>query len=182
MAGKAYQIKDIISGRYYYPKDPGTPLLLYIKAVLTWVTDGKGEISEKSRPLQEGEIGQWILLDGVSLSVLSLCCPPTVLQTPATCANIALHNLYNGEIDLVVCLLFKHSDRRLRPSRSSFQDQTLAAIHLVRVIHDGREQTRLTYRPSTQLLSASRPVRLVLRSPPQSRSFVPSPSRTAQCP
>ena len=25
------------------------------------------------------------------------------LKTPATCANVALHNLYPGEIDLVVC-------------------------------------------------------------------------------
>lgn len=24
-------------------------------------------------------------------------------QTPASCSNIALHNLYPGEIDLVVC-------------------------------------------------------------------------------
>ncbi|PPR06888.1 hypothetical protein CVT24_011578 [Panaeolus cyanescens] len=32
---------------------------------------------------------EWILLDG----------------TPATCANVALHNLYAGEIDLVVCEL-----------------------------------------------------------------------------
>ncbi|OCH96186.1 sure-like protein, partial [Obba rivulosa] len=68
--GKAYQIKDLISGRYFYPRDP----------------DGFGETSEESRPLQEGELGEWILLDG----------------TPATCANIALHNLYPGEIDLLI--------------------------------------------------------------------------------
>ncbi|KAI0322706.1 sure-like protein [Amylostereum chailletii] len=68
--GKAYQIKDIIRGRYYYPRDP----------------DGQGDISEESRPVREGELGEWILLDG----------------TPATCANIALHNLYNGEIDLLL--------------------------------------------------------------------------------
>lgn len=68
--GKAYQITDIINGRYYYPRDP----------------DGQGEISETPRPLRDGETAEWILLDG----------------TPATCANIALHNLYPGEIDLVV--------------------------------------------------------------------------------
>ncbi|KAI0067690.1 sure-like protein [Artomyces pyxidatus] len=68
--GKAYQIQDITYGRYYYPRDP----------------DGSGETSEVSRPLAEGEIGEWILLDG----------------TPATCANIALHNLYRGEIDLLL--------------------------------------------------------------------------------
>ncbi|KAH9937665.1 survival protein sure-like phosphatase/nucleotidase [Fomitopsis serialis] len=48
--------------------------------------DGLGEISEQSRPLREGETAEWILLDG----------------TPATCSNIALHNLYHGEIDLVI--------------------------------------------------------------------------------
>ncbi|KIO25778.1 hypothetical protein M407DRAFT_207567 [Tulasnella calospora MUT 4182] len=68
--GKAYQIKDIIKGAYYYPKAP----------------DGKGETSEFPRPLKEGEVGEWILLDG----------------TPATCTNIALHNLYPGQIDLVI--------------------------------------------------------------------------------
>ncbi|TFY80117.1 hypothetical protein EWM64_g3891 [Hericium alpestre] len=68
--GKAYQITDVIQGRYYYPKDP----------------DGKGETSESSRPLKDGEVAEWILLDG----------------TPATCANIALHNMYPGEIDLLL--------------------------------------------------------------------------------
>ncbi|KAI0961530.1 hypothetical protein AcV7_000610 [Taiwanofungus camphoratus] len=68
--GKAYQIKDIISGRYYYPQDP----------------DGAGETSEQSRPLKNGEAAEWVLLDG----------------TPATCANIALHNLYHGEIELLI--------------------------------------------------------------------------------
>ncbi|EIW86685.1 sure-like protein [Coniophora puteana RWD-64-598 SS2] len=48
--------------------------------------DGKGNTSAVSRPLKEGESAEWILLDG----------------TPATCANIALHNLYPGQIDLVI--------------------------------------------------------------------------------
>ncbi|KAI0778165.1 sure-like protein [Trametes elegans] len=68
--GKAYHIKDIIAGRYYYPREP----------------DGLGEVSEQSRPLKEGEVAEWVLLDG----------------TPATCANIGLHNLYHGEIDLLI--------------------------------------------------------------------------------
>lgn len=68
--GKAYQIKDVINGIFYYPQDP----------------DGSGETSEFSRSLKEGELAEWILLDG----------------TPATCANIALHNLYHGEIDLLI--------------------------------------------------------------------------------
>ncbi|KAG9001927.1 hypothetical protein FRB94_000689 [Tulasnella sp. JGI-2019a] len=68
--GKAYQIKDTIKGTYYYPKGP----------------DGQGSTSEVSRPLEEGEVGEWILLDG----------------TPATCVNIAIHNIYPGEIDLVI--------------------------------------------------------------------------------
>lgn len=45
-----------------------------------------GETSPVSRPLRPGEIDEWILLDG----------------TPATCANVAIHNLYPGKIDLVV--------------------------------------------------------------------------------
>ncbi|KAI0094916.1 survival protein sure-like phosphatase/nucleotidase [Irpex rosettiformis] len=48
--------------------------------------DGAGEVSETSRPLKDGETAEWVLLDG----------------TPATCANIGLHNLYPGEIDLVI--------------------------------------------------------------------------------
>ncbi|VDC01989.1 unnamed protein product [Peniophora sp. CBMAI 1063] len=68
--GKAYQIHDTIQGNYFYPKLP----------------DGEGEVSETSRPLKEGELGEWVLLDG----------------TPASCSNIALHNLYKDEIDLVL--------------------------------------------------------------------------------
>ncbi|KAG8852049.1 hypothetical protein FRB96_008967 [Tulasnella sp. 330] len=68
--GKAYQIKDTIKGAYYYPKGP----------------NGNGCTSEVSRPLEEDEVGEWILLDG----------------TPATCVNIAVHNMYPGEIDLVL--------------------------------------------------------------------------------
>ncbi|OWZ59227.1 5'/3'-nucleotidase SurE [Cryptococcus neoformans A2-102-5] len=46
----------------------------------------KGEITQIRRPLKEGESMEWVLLSG----------------TPATCANIALHNLYPGQIDLVI--------------------------------------------------------------------------------
>ncbi|THH09195.1 hypothetical protein EW145_g2199 [Phellinidium pouzarii] len=67
---KAYHIKEITKGRYYYPRDP----------------DGTGEASILSRPLKDGEFAEWILLDG----------------TPATCANVALHNLYKDAIDLVI--------------------------------------------------------------------------------
>ncbi|WWC61725.1 5'/3'-nucleotidase SurE [Kwoniella dejecticola CBS 10117] len=45
-----------------------------------------GEVTTRPRPLKEGETMEWVLLSG----------------TPATCTNIALHNLYPGEIDLVV--------------------------------------------------------------------------------
>jgi len=48
--------------------------------------DGQGEISPSPRTLKEGEIGEWILLDA----------------TPATCSNIALHNLFPDQIDLVI--------------------------------------------------------------------------------
>ncbi|KAL0951159.1 hypothetical protein HGRIS_007891 [Hohenbuehelia grisea] len=68
--GKAYHITEITKGRYYYPRE----------------TDGKGEVSEISRPLKDGEVAEWILLDG----------------TPATCANVALHNLFPGRFDLVI--------------------------------------------------------------------------------
>ncbi|EJT99793.1 sure-like protein [Dacryopinax primogenitus] len=51
----------------------------------SWI-DGMGEYSDISRPLKDGEVAEWILLEA----------------TPATCANIALHNLFPGEIDLVI--------------------------------------------------------------------------------
>jgi len=59
-----------VNGKFYYPRDPA----------------GRGETSDVSRPLKEGEPGEWILLDA----------------TPATCTNIALYNIYPGEIDLVI--------------------------------------------------------------------------------
>ncbi|KAJ3934625.1 MAG: survival protein sure-like phosphatase/nucleotidase [Lentinula lateritia] len=68
--GKAYQIKEITKGSYFYPTNP----------------DGEGEISPVSRPLKANEVAEWILLDA----------------TPATCANIGIHNIYPNEIDLVV--------------------------------------------------------------------------------
>jgi len=34
--------------------------------ITTLTSDGQGEISNKSRPLKPGEVGEWILLDGVS--------------------------------------------------------------------------------------------------------------------
>jgi len=68
--GAAYQIRDVIKGQYYYPREP----------------DGNGETSPTPRPLKEGEVGEWVLLDA----------------TPASCANIAIHNLYPGEVDLLI--------------------------------------------------------------------------------
>ncbi|KAG5635098.1 hypothetical protein H0H81_012454 [Sphagnurus paluster] len=67
--GKAYHIKEVTKGLYFYPRE-----------------DGEGETSPKPRPLRPGEIAEWILLDG----------------TPATCANVALHNIYPGQFDLVI--------------------------------------------------------------------------------
>ena len=69
--GKAYQIKDIIPGRFYYPRDPGKAYNAYNCGVANSVItqDGLlGETSDSPRPLKEGEIGEWILLDGVSPS------------------------------------------------------------------------------------------------------------------
>ncbi|KAF9076328.1 sure-like protein [Rhodocollybia butyracea] len=68
--GKAYQIKEITKGSYFYPTN----------------SNGHGEISPVSRPLEENEVAEWILLDA----------------TPATCANIGIHNIYPNEIDLVI--------------------------------------------------------------------------------
>ncbi|KIY52757.1 sure-like protein [Fistulina hepatica ATCC 64428] len=51
-----------------------------------FLADGQGETSSESRPLRDDEVGEWILLNG----------------TPASCTNIALHNLYPGQIDLVI--------------------------------------------------------------------------------
>ncbi|KIJ68427.1 hypothetical protein HYDPIDRAFT_173154 [Hydnomerulius pinastri MD-312] len=72
--GKAYHITEITRGRYFYPRGPGEE-------------DGvQGETSDVPRGTKDNEVAEWILLDG----------------TPATCANVALHNLYPGEIDLVI--------------------------------------------------------------------------------
>jgi tubulin--tyrosine ligase len=75
-AGKAYQIKDILRGRFYYPRDPGK---IYhacgrgLKIQLLYALDGLGEFSDFPRDLKEGEIGEWILLDGVSPGSRSSC-------------------------------------------------------------------------------------------------------------
>ncbi|KAH7883607.1 sure-like protein [Phlebopus sp. FC_14] len=46
----------------------------------------RGETSPLPRDIRDNELAEWILLDG----------------TPATCANVALHNLYPSQIDLVI--------------------------------------------------------------------------------
>lgn len=69
--GKAYQIKDIIPGRFYYPRDPGkvSDACKCGTAINLFTQDGLlAETSDSPRPLKEGEIGEWILLDGVSPS------------------------------------------------------------------------------------------------------------------
>ncbi|TRM66341.1 survival protein sure-like phosphatase/nucleotidase [Schizophyllum amplum] len=68
--GKAFHIKEITTGQYYYPTEP----------------HGYGEISDVSRPLKEGEVAEWVLLDA----------------TPASCANVGLYNLYPGQVDYVI--------------------------------------------------------------------------------
>ncbi|KAG7099240.1 hypothetical protein E1B28_001103 [Marasmius oreades] len=47
--GKAYHIKEITKGNYFYPREPA---------------DGHGETSPTPRPLKENEVAEWILLDG----------------------------------------------------------------------------------------------------------------------
>ncbi|KAL4080853.1 sure-like protein [Scleroderma citrinum] len=69
--GNSYHMTEVIRGKYFYPTEP----------------DGvQGETSPIPRDLKDGEVAEWILLDG----------------TPATCTNIGLHNLYPGQIDLVL--------------------------------------------------------------------------------
>jgi hypothetical protein len=75
--GKAYLIKDIIRGRFYYPREPGK-LLPHcewgININVVKPKDGTGEISDTPRALREGEIGEWILLNGVSPGLSSMIC------------------------------------------------------------------------------------------------------------
>lgn len=67
-AGKAYQIKDIIHSQYYYPRDPGELPIVAIKPQSNVDQDGNGETCTSSRPLKEGEVGEWVLLDAVRFS------------------------------------------------------------------------------------------------------------------
>ncbi|KAJ7597058.1 survival protein sure-like phosphatase/nucleotidase [Mycena floridula] len=67
-------------GTAYLPKCPVKGHYFYPRE------DGQGETSTSSRPLIPGELAEWILLD----------------STPAACSNIAIHNIYPGEIDLVI--------------------------------------------------------------------------------
>ncbi|KIJ29595.1 hypothetical protein M422DRAFT_36892 [Sphaerobolus stellatus SS14] len=65
-------------------------------------SDGHGETSEVSCPLREGEVAEWILLDGMRCVHASVSIG-LVLLLPVR--NVALHNLYPDEIDLVVRFL-----------------------------------------------------------------------------
>ena len=104
--GGAFHTSGTINGQYYYPKDPGAVSLKgSVSAGRSNPSPaGQGEISALPRGLKEGEIGEWILLDAVNpmhydnLPTISFL----IFQTPASCASIALHNLFPGEIDLVV--------------------------------------------------------------------------------
>lgn len=85
--------KDIIHGSYYYPTGASRAHMALVcaasraKLVIcraqhlivlsspcshTTEPDGQGETCEQSRPLKDGETGEWILLDGVSLWACSL--------------------------------------------------------------------------------------------------------------
>lgn len=85
IAGNSFQIHETITGKYYYP-NTGMPHSSFFAWVYKTTAEGKGEISETSRPRKAGEIAEFVLLDG----------------TPSTCANIGLYNLYHNDIDLVV--------------------------------------------------------------------------------
>jgi hypothetical protein len=49
---------------------PETPVRLYLPDMEPHLsrTDGMGELSENARLLQDGEVAEWILLDGVRLA------------------------------------------------------------------------------------------------------------------
>ncbi|KAG6885277.1 hypothetical protein C0993_003708 [Termitomyces sp. T159_Od127] len=87
--GKAYHIKEITKGAYYYPNG-----------------DGTGEISTIPRPLKNGEIVHIRPAQLIYSDLIMICRPSgsswTVDQTPATCVNVALHNIFPDKIDLVV--------------------------------------------------------------------------------
>jgi hypothetical protein len=127
-AGKAYLIKEITKGSYFYARE-----------------DGQGEISAISRPLKDGELVRKVLLSLLGyLMFLSRLngylwmgygswfafschgCHLMFKQTPATCVNVALHNLFSGQIDLVVCSR-RHALTLLK-SPVSFRVQTLGVI------------------------------------------------------
>jgi len=85
-AGKAYAIADVCTGEYYYRASPVSARWSDLAARLP---DGlQGERSHQRRELrpEDGEAHEMVLLN----------------STPATCTSIGLHNLYPGEIDLVI--------------------------------------------------------------------------------
>ncbi|KAG8219839.1 sure-like protein [Butyriboletus roseoflavus] len=98
----------------------------------------EGETSDTPRQLKEHEIAEWILLDGVRSPVILSCNHQLTsrndLKTPATCTNVALHNLYPGEIDLVVCACPPYLSRlTINPDQISgpnFGRNTSAALSL----------------------------------------------------
>ena len=61
--------------------------------------------------------------------------PQLHLQTPATCSNIALHNLFPGEIDLVVsvCLSAVRAATPIPHALIRFLGRILGETRLVRI-------------------------------------------------
>ncbi|KAJ7786336.1 hypothetical protein B0H16DRAFT_1490110 [Mycena metata] len=55
--GKAFHITEVTKGRYFYPTKPGASRATMVRA----------RRPETSRPLKEGEVGEWVLLDGVMI-------------------------------------------------------------------------------------------------------------------
>ena len=106
--GKAYQIKDTIRGRYYYPKDTGTKFSLPSFPRLPQARSYRWE--RRNFPvIPQFERGRTWGMDFARCGQLFMLRKPGqqshpqfYLQTPASCSNIALHNLFSGEIDLVV--------------------------------------------------------------------------------
>lgn len=95
----------MITGRYYYPRDPGSSFyFISVSYLFNWLWPRRiWGIVGVVKTIEGGRGGgmdfarRRELLDHLLGDL-----PYSSGQTPATCANIGLHNLYHGEIDLLV--------------------------------------------------------------------------------
>jgi hypothetical protein len=116
-------------------------------------------------------VAEWILLDAVMPSTFH---PPekseSLSQTPATCANIGLHNIYPNRIDLLVCshVFFIAGPHSTQPGATRYPVPISEGTHLVCA---ARAHLHCNSFFLFQQHSPSPPAPLVRLSPP------PSPTR-----